>query len=391
MSLPPVPRSERSAQRRARRRRRRRITFAIGALVVVVSAGVGAYALTRSTDERQVAAPRPSTTTSSTIPPTTTTFHDPRRGSGQPVTFAFGGDTHFEGALRSKLLADPNTVLAAIAPTLSATDVAMVNLETAVTEGGTLQPKEFNFRTPAVALDALRAAGVDLVTVANNHGMDYGPDGLADTQAASVAKQFPVIGMGANAAQAYAPWRAEIKGQRIAIFAATDVMGEEFVASWTATDTQGGLASTKYEAQARMIAAIQAERPNADTIVVFLHWGVERQGCATPRQQELANALVAAGADIVVGSHAHVLEGGGRLGTSFVDYGLGNFIWYNESGENGRTGVLVVSATGRDIDSYQWVPARIRGGVATPLPPGAESDAELAHWNDLRACTGLAP
>ena len=391
MSQPQVPRSQRAAQRAARRRRKRRITFALSAVVVVVAGGVAAYSLTRTTDKKEVAAPRPTTTTS-TIPPTTTTVRDPRRGNGQPVTFAFGGDSHFEGALRTKLDADPNTVLAAIAPTLSLADFAMVNLETAITEGGTkATPKEFNFRAPATALDALRAAGVDATTIANNHGMDYGADGLADSLAARAAKQFPVIGLGANAAEAYTPLLQEIKGQRIAVFAATDVMGEEWVSSWTATDTQPGLASTKYEAQARMVAAIQAVRPAVDTVVVMLHYGVERMGCATPRQQEIANALVAAGADIVVGSHAHVLEGAGRLGTAFVDYGLGNFIWYNESGENGRTGVLFVTATGRDIDSYQWVPARIKGGVATPLPAGSEADAELAHWNELRGCTGLAP
>jgi len=389
MSIPQVPRSQRTAQRAARRRRKRRIALSLGAIAALVGGALGAYALTRTSDDTTVAAERPSTTTSSTIPPTTTTLRDPRRGNGQPVTFAFGGDTHFEGPLKGKLAADPNTVLAAIGPTLSSADLAMVNLETAITEGGTLQPKEFNFRTPATALDALRAAGVDVTTIANNHGMDYGANGLADSQAASVAKQFPVIGMGANAVQAYTPFRVDIKGQRIAVFAATDVMGEEYVASWTATDAQGGLASTKYEAQARMVAAIQEWRPQVDTIAVMVHWGIERQGCATPRQQELANALVAAGADIVVGSHAHVLEGAGRLGTAFVGYGLGNFIWYNESGENGRTGVLFVTATGRDIDSYQWVPARIRGGVATPYPPGPEADAELAHWNELRGCTGL--
>ena len=76
---------------------------------------------------------------------------------------------------------------------------------------------------------------------------------------------------------------------------------------------------------------------------------------------------------------------------AFVDYGLGNFVFFNEEGEYGRSGVLQVTATGRHIDSYAWVPARIRDGVATPLGPGADADAELAHWNELRACTGLAP
>jgi poly-gamma-glutamate synthesis protein (capsule biosynthesis protein) len=232
---------------------------------------------------------------------------------------------------------------------------------------------------------------VDLVNQANNHSVDFGPQGLADTLAAKATSPIPVIGVGANAIEAYTPFITEIRGQRIAIFGATDVMGEEHVASWTATDTQPGIASTKYEAEARMIAAIQYVRPSVDTLVVFLHWGVERVNCPSERQKALAASLVAAGADVVVGSHAHVLEGAGRLGTAFVGYGLGNFAFYNETGENGRTGVLILTITGRDTDSYQWVPARIRGGIPTPVPTGPEADAEIANWNSLRACTDLLP
>jgi poly-gamma-glutamate synthesis protein (capsule biosynthesis protein) len=383
--------SSRAARRDQRRRARRRIVLALGAALAVFAAGFTAYAVTRS-DGTDVATPEPRPTTTTQAPTTSTTGRDPRRGNGQPVTFAFGGDVHFEGVLRPKLAADPATVFVDVAPVLSAADVAVVNLETAITEGDTAIPnKEWNFKTPATSLDAVRAAGVDAVSVANNHGIDFGPQGLVDTLAARAAKQFPVLGVGANAAEAYMPLRLDIKGQRIAIFAATDVLGEEHVASWTATESQPGLASTKYEAEATMIATIQFVRPTVDTVVVFLHWGVERTDCPSPRQAALARSLVDAGADIVVGSHAHHLLGGGRLGTAFVDYGLGNFAFFNESGEYGRTGVLLVTATGRDTDAYQWVPARIRGGVPVPYPAGAEADAELAHWNELRACTDLAP
>jgi poly-gamma-glutamate synthesis protein (capsule biosynthesis protein) len=151
------------------------------------------------------------------------------------------------------------------------------------------------------------------------------------------------------------------------------------------------MASTKLESLDRMAATVAAWRSQSDTIVVFLHWGVERTDCPTDRQREVAQVLTDAGADIVIGSHAHHLQGGGRFNTAFVDYGLGNFVFYNEQGEYGRSGVLVVTVTGRDIDSYQWVPARIHGGVATPVPAGPEADAEVAHWNELRACSGLAP
>ncbi len=381
--------ASRAARRSRQRRRRRRTLLAVGALLAVVAAAAVAALVTR-TDDSPAVAPAADTTTSS-VATTTTTPRDPRRGNGQPVVFAFGGDVHFEGTVRTKLLADPASVFADAAPVLSAADVAVVNLETAITESTGALVKEWVFKAPASAIDALRAGGIDAASMANNHGIDYGAQGLADSLLVRAATQYPILGIGANATEAYTPLRLDVKGQRIAVFAATDVMGEEFVSTWTATDTQAGMASTKYDAEARMVAAIQAVRPEVDTIAVMLHWGVERTDCPSPRQQALARALVDAGADIVVGSHAHHLLGGGRLGTAFVDYGLGNFAFFNEAGEYGRTGILVVTATGRDTDSYQWVPARIRSGSPVPFAPGPDADAEVAHWNELRACTDLTP
>lgn len=310
-------------------------------------------------------------------------------GRGAPVTFAFGGDVHFEGGLRWRLSA-PTTALAGVAPLLASADIAMVNLETAVTERGTPQTKAYNFRAPASAFAALRSAGVDVTTMANNHGIDYGPIGLADSLAARAAAGIPVLGIGADAADAYRPWRTTVRGQRIAVFAATDVLDDWLITAWTATDTQAGLASTKGTAVDRLLTGIRAARRDSDTVVVYLHWGAEGQLCPTARQRELADTLVAAGADIVVGSHAHRVEGGGRLGSAFVDYGLGNFVFYNESGESGRTGVLRVTATGRRIDGWEWVPARISGGIPRALGEPARTQ-DLTVFDQRRACAGLAP
>jgi len=370
---------------------RRGLVVSFVALAVVLAAiGLGLALDTGSSDRGDQAAPRAEPSPSTAAPTTTTTTRS-RRGSGQPVTFAFGGDVHFAGSLRSKLDANPGGMLSPIAGELSTADVAVVNLETAITDGGTPSPKEYNFRAPARALDALRAAGVDVVTMANNHGMDYGTSGLADTLAAKAASPIGVVGIGANATEAYTPWRADIKGQRIAVFGATDVLDDALAGAWTATDAQGGLASAKQPEEARLVAAIEAARPTTDTIVVDLHWGAEGDTCPTPRQQELAHTLVNAGADIVVGSHSHRVETAGRMGAALVDYGLGNFVFYNESGLSGVTGVLTVTATGRDIDAYQWKPARIRGGIPTLVgDPTAAQD--LAGFDSRRAtCTDLTP
>ena len=329
-------------------------------------------------------------TTAATTPPTTaaTTTTTSRRGSGQPVTIAFAGDIHFEGELQNKLAANPSAVLAPIAPVLGGADLTVANLETAITERGSPAPKEFTFRAPSSALTALAAGGIDVASMANNHGMDYGPVGLQDSLAARDALRFPIIGIGRNSAEAYAPYRATIRGQRIAVIGATQVLDANLITAWTATPTHAGLASAKDVG--RLAAVVAQVRKTSDTVVVFLHWGIETQTCPSAAQQQLARALVIAGADIVVGGHAHRLQGAGRFGTAFVAYGLGNFAFYAKPGPGARSGVLRVTVTGRDIDSYQFSPAEIRGGVPYPLT-GDAATAATAAWNQLRDCTGLRP
>jgi poly-gamma-glutamate capsule biosynthesis protein CapA/YwtB (metallophosphatase superfamily) len=221
------------------------------------------------------------------------------------VTFAFAGDVHFEGPLRTALAADPATVLASIAPVLRTYDVAMVNLETAITERGTPQPKQYTFRTSPAALSALAAAGIDVATEANNHGIDFGPVGLTDTLSARAQSTgVKIIGIGRDADDAYT----------------------------------------------------------------------------------VAAQLVAAGADIIIGSHSHELEGAGHLGSALVDYGLGNFAFYSGT----TTGILTVTMTGRHVDSFGWVPARISSGAPHPVV-GAPATSAVTAWQGLRACTDLTP
>src|SRR5207344_1473780 len=150
----------------------------------------------------------------------------------------------------------------------------------------------YNFRAPARAFEALRVAGVDVVTMANNHGVDYGPGGLADTLAAKAATPLGVVGIGANATDAYTPWKKDVKGQRVAVIGASDVIDDPLISSWTATDTQGGIASAKEVNQQRLVESVRAARPDSDTLVVDLHWGAEGTSCPTQRQRDLARALV---------------------------------------------------------------------------------------------------
>jgi poly-gamma-glutamate synthesis protein (capsule biosynthesis protein) len=305
------------------------------------------------------------------------------------VTFAFGGDVNFPSGstLAVRLADDPTTAMGTgVAPLIAGANLSMVNLETALTDGTCPQPqdKQYVFYAPSTAVSALRGAGISLTTEANNHGEDCGPGGLQMALAARTQSGYTVLGIGQNAAQAFTPYRVTINGQRIAIIAATQVIDSDLQTAWTATATQPGLASA-YDVS-DLVRAVEAARRVSDTVVVFLHWGTELDACPNPDQEPLATLLVQAGADVVVGSHAHVLLGGGYLGSAYVDYGLGNFAFYNDPPPTDQSGSLVVTVTGRHIDGVTWRPALIEDDLPQPLT-GAEATQAVAQWNAARACT----
>ncbi|GII88440.1 hypothetical protein Ssi03_64300 [Sphaerisporangium siamense] len=329
----------------------------------------------------------PSSTSGAKSSPENKPEAEPAKPARKPFTISFGGDVHFEGMLRGRL-ADPRTALGPISGVLRKADLAMVNLETAITQGGTPAPgKQFTFRAPPSALTALKAAGVDVASMANNHGMDYMQGGLRDSLAAIRRAKFPVVGIGANAAEAYKPFRKTVNGNRVAIIGATQVLDSEFIQSWTATSTQGGLASAKNEE--RLIQAVRQARRTSDTVIVHLHWGTELRKCPNPAQLSLAPKLIAAGADVIVGGHAHILLGSGYLKGRYVNYGMGNFVFYNSGPETGATGVLTLTVNGRKVLKDQWTPARITGGIPVPLT-GAARQSAVTNWKSLRGCAGLA-
>jgi hypothetical protein len=312
-------------------------------------------------------------------------------GDGQPVAFAFGGDVHFPAGsnLGDRLAADPSDALGPTVPQLlSGVDISMVNLESALTDGNCpdAQPKQYVFYAPQSAISAFQGAGVTLITEANNHGEDCGEAGLQMALTARAQTGYTILGIGQNAAQAFTPYETTVHGERIAIIAATQVIDSDLQSAWTATATQPGLASA-YDVN-DLVTAVEAARRWADTVVVYLHWGTELDACPNPLQEPLAQVLVQAGADIVVGTHAHVLLGGGYLGSAYVDYGLGNFAFYDNEPPENASGSLIITATGRHIDSVTWRPALIVDDLPQPLSGDAATDA-LAAWNQARACTNV--
>ncbi|HMS12881.1 MAG: CapA family protein [Microthrixaceae bacterium] len=377
-----------------RRQFHARAALTIAALGALASGCAGATEVhvrtaDRSPGERSTAAPRGASGSSAPSTAAAEKQLGPGEdGPGEPVTIVFGGDIHYDGPLGDQLRRDPSVLLAGIAPAVESADVAVANLETAVGTGGAKATKSFNFLAPPEALDAITAAGIDVIGMANNHSLDFGQEGFAQTLAAIGERKAPVIGVGENEAAAYRPWTATVKGNRIAILDATAVMDSNLVASWTATATNPGVASAKRVD--RLVQAVTEARAASDTVVVFLHWGTEKMQCPDATQKSLAPTLIQAGADVIVGTHAHRIQGGGFSGPAFIEYGLGN-LQFKTSSDAARTiGLTRVTVDGRHVVSGEWLPARIDGNFRPQLLSGAAKDAAVQAWEALRPCTGLS-
>ncbi|GAA3005019.1 CapA family protein [Kitasatospora albolonga] len=311
---------------------------------------------------------------------------------GTTFTVAFAGDVHFEGRTEARLnLKAPEQALGPISKKLADADLSVLNLETAITERGAPEVKTYTFRTPARSLKVLQDSGVDVVSLANNHAVDFGQPGLTDTLAAKASSPIPVVGIGKDAAEAFTPYVADVKGVKVAVVAASQV-DEETNRKWRAGAGKAGIASALDEAA--LLKAVTQAKAQAPVVLVYLHWGEEGKACPTAGQTSIAKKLSAAGATAVVGTHAHTMLGAGMLGSTYVAYGFGNFLWYGTSSyaNSNETGVttLTLTAEGK-VTGEEFTPAQI-SGQGVPVPEtGAQAAASLKRRDGLRGCTGLAP
>jgi hypothetical protein len=201
-------------------------------------------------------------------------------------------------------------------------DIVVVNLECATTTRDDPQPKQFVFRCDPDELPAMRDAGVTAATVANNHSGDHGVAGIVDSLRNVEAAGLVALGAGEDEREAYAARFVEAEGWTVAMLGFGGVVPDP---SWTSWGDRPGQASG-YDAGA-MARAVAAADEVADLVVVSIHWGEE--GSFTPRDEDRdrAKAIVAAGADVIFGHHAHRLQPLERIDGVPVFWNLGNFVW----------------------------------------------------------------
>ena len=229
-------------------------------------------------------------------------------------------------------------------------DILMVNNEFQFsTRGEPMEDKQFTFQTNPKNVEILKELGVDIVSLANNHSLDYGRDALTDTFTTLDEAGILYAGAGDSIERAKALQVIEVNGKKFGFLAASRVIP---VSGWDVRNKQPGLFTT-YD-DTLLVEQIKASKTACDYLTVYVHWGIERQDFIEAYQNTIANHCIKAGADAIIGAHPHVLQGIEFMDGKPVFYSLGNYI-FNNNIPSTMLVKIVVKADG--TTEYHLIPA----------------------------------
>ncbi|EQA47234.1 bacterial capsule synthesis protein [Leptospira broomii serovar Hurstbridge str. 5399] len=261
-----------------------------------------------------------------------------------------GGDVMFNWGIRDTIRAKGELApVQGLKSIFEEVDLRMLNLETpVVSEKSWDLGKSYVFQAKDKDLDSLSYLGVDLVFLGNNHAMDHGLEGIAETRKFLKNRGISFIGAGKNLDEALGPWSLEKKGTKLLVYSATNVAEtrENY-----ASDKPGVLyfepsvilpslkkdppiVPEKFRKKGRKFKKVRAVAPLRRTTIldsgfriVSLHWGVEYSPLPTKEQRDQARLLLENGVQVIVGHHPHIPQGIEKIGRGLVFYSLGNLIF----------------------------------------------------------------
>ncbi|MBR5510460.1 MAG: CapA family protein [Lachnospiraceae bacterium] len=279
-----------------------------------------------------------------------------------PVRISFAGDVQFSEQYLSDydqkgISALTDTEMLSL---MQDSDLFLLNEEFPFSLRGEPMPdKQFTFRTDPKYVKILQELGTDIVTVANNHALDFGMDAFCDTLDTLNQADITYIGGGYDITEASAAAVRTIEGQTFAFLGATRVSPSY---SWYANSSQPGLFQT-YD-PAGLNEAIKTADAAYDHVIVFVHWGIERNDIPEEYQRVLAKGYIDAGADLIVGCHPHVLQGFEYYKNVPIVYSLGNYLFGNRTGE---TLLLQAVFSPEGTLDIELVPCQRKNGVLSRI------------------------
>lgn len=241
----------------------------------------------------------------------------------RPLNVVLGGDLYVGSRLRN--YTDPEGIsefVESVSDRTSSADLHLANLEAPITSGGDTQlRKGYHLRNdPNLIVPVLEALSVDGVSLANNHVLDYGPEGLLSTMRTLEGEGVRFAGAGASLVGAVRPVFFERRNRRIGFLSFSNTFPREFWAS-------SGKPGTAYGNPGVVEELTRYTARRADRVIVSFHWGAEGRLSPKKYQVSLARGAVKAGADVVFGHHPHAIQPMERYRGSLIFYSLGNYMF----------------------------------------------------------------
>jgi poly-gamma-glutamate synthesis protein (capsule biosynthesis protein) len=252
-----------------------------------------------------------------------------------------------------------------IADTLRSADLRYCNLECPVSDRGRNLHHLYSFRADPRAIEGLKATGFDVVSQANNHAYDWGPEALLDSLERLRAAGIRPVGAGQNILAAHYPLLVNVGSLRIAFLAYVNVDPKEAAAG---VDRPG----VAWLDPAQALEDIRFARPLADLVIVCPHWGVEYALKPSRDQVALAHQMIDAGADMIVGSHPHVVQPLENYHDHWIAYSLGNFIFDQQNPTTHRGLMLKAAVRDKRIINVSPLAIDINSSYQATLAPAAE-------------------
>jgi poly-gamma-glutamate capsule biosynthesis protein CapA/YwtB (metallophosphatase superfamily) len=274
-------------------------------------------------------------------------------------------------------------------------DVSFANLEGVIGLRGAPVQKSYVFRNPPAHVRALIEGGVDIVSLANNHTLDYGPDGLIDTMLTASANGIAHVGAAVDEPAAYAPALLDVGGVRLALLAYANVPPEAAfdTRQLAAGPDKPGVAWATEQAIRRDVAAV---RQRADHVIVSFHFGDEYRTAPNALQVSLARAAIDAGASVVLGHHPHVLQGIETYRGGIIAYSLGNFVFDLDETDLANMGpqpilsmILTVRLSKTAVLGHDTTPVVL--DPATDRPRPADAGEQQLFRERLQELAALIP
>jgi poly-gamma-glutamate capsule biosynthesis protein CapA/YwtB (metallophosphatase superfamily) len=266
-----------------------------------------------------------------------------------------GGDVMLSRYVGARALrqSDPASPLRDLAPLLSSADIAFVNLEAPFSDHGRRVEKGMIFKAEPEMIEALRVAGIDVVSTANNHARDCGSYGVDFTLDWLARNGIAAAGTGHTAEQAHQGAVIERNGHRYGFLAYTY---DQSNGNHPDQDDRIAMLSDPR----RMAADVSSLRSRADAVIVSMHAGVEYQKQPNAEQRRFAHAAIDAGASVVVGAHPHVTQPIESYRDGVIFYSLGNLVFDQFQREDTQHGLIAdLRFAGSKLTSYSAIPIDI--------------------------------